>query len=147
MQQTARDRIFEELVTRYRRPLTGAAYHLCGDSEAARDLVQETLLDAYHELATLREPEKAGAWLFTGGTPPFWNNSTEIGDLHATIHANLARIACVLAGEQADEQTEILILSLVPCTYGNTFSRFDSRSDAYLRFVTRMQWMNGPSDC
>lgn len=65
MHQTAQDRIFEELVTRYRTKLTGAAYHLCGDSEAASDLVQDTLVDAYRGLASLREQEKAGAWLFT----------------------------------------------------------------------------------
>lgn len=62
---SAHDRIFEELVHRHRQALTGAAYHLCGDWEAACDLVQETLLDAYRGLATLRDPQKAVAWLFT----------------------------------------------------------------------------------
>jgi len=63
--QSSRDHIFEALVNRYRQPLTGAAYHLCGEWEAACDLVQETLLDAYRGLDSLRDPEKAGAWLFT----------------------------------------------------------------------------------
>lgn len=62
---SAHDRIFEEMVNRHRKGLTGAAYHLCGDWEAARDVVQETLVDAYRGLESLREPEKAGAWLYT----------------------------------------------------------------------------------
>ncbi len=59
-----RDRIFDALVIRYRQALTGAAYHLCGDREAALDLVQETLLDAYRGLSGLRDPQNAGAWLY-----------------------------------------------------------------------------------
>lgn len=55
---------FEDLVERYRRPLAAAAYHLCGDKDAAQDIVQETLLDAYRGFGGLREPEKAGAWLY-----------------------------------------------------------------------------------
>ena len=58
------DYTFESLVKQYRQPLTGAAYHLCGDREAAFDIVQETLVDAYRGFDGLREPEKAGAWLF-----------------------------------------------------------------------------------
>jgi RNA polymerase sigma-70 factor (ECF subfamily) len=62
---SAYDRIFEELVNRYRKTLTAAAYHLCDDWDAARDLVQDTLLDAYRSLESLRDQEKAGAWLYT----------------------------------------------------------------------------------
>jgi len=63
--ESAHDRIFEELVNRYRKTLTAAAYHLCDDWETARDLVQDTLLDAYRSLDSLRDREKVGAWLFT----------------------------------------------------------------------------------
>lgn len=55
---------FDDLVDRYRRQLTAAAYHLCGDRDAAQDIVQETLMDAYRGFDGLREPEKAGAWLY-----------------------------------------------------------------------------------
>jgi len=63
--QSAHDRIFEELVQRYRKTLTAAAYHLCDDWEAAHDLVQDTLLDAYRSLESLRDQEKGLAWLYT----------------------------------------------------------------------------------
>lgn len=55
---------FDSLVQRYRRPLAAAAYHLCGDQDTAQDIVQETLVDAYRGFDGLREPEKAGAWLY-----------------------------------------------------------------------------------
>lgn len=55
---------FESLVKRYRQPLTGAAYHLCGNREAAFDIVQETFVDAYKGFDKLRDPERAGAWLY-----------------------------------------------------------------------------------
>ncbi|MHB1461378.1 MAG: RNA polymerase sigma factor [Armatimonadota bacterium] len=55
---------FDGLAQQWRLPLTRAAYHLCGDREAAYDLVQETLLDAYQSIEKLREPEKLGAWLY-----------------------------------------------------------------------------------
>ncbi len=56
---------FDGHAQRWRLPLTRAAYHLCGDREAAYDLVQETLLDAYQGIEKLREREKLGAWLYT----------------------------------------------------------------------------------
>jgi RNA polymerase sigma-70 factor (ECF subfamily) len=56
---------FNKLVQCYREPLTRAAYHLCGDREAACDLVQETFIDAYKGYCHLRESEKAGTWLYT----------------------------------------------------------------------------------
>lgn len=55
---------FEEIVQRYRQQLTRVAYHLCGNREAALDIVQETFVDAYKGFAGLREPEKAGGWLY-----------------------------------------------------------------------------------
>lgn len=55
---------FEQLIRRYRRPLTAAAYHLCGDLDAAQDIVQETLMDAYRGFASLRDHERAGGWLY-----------------------------------------------------------------------------------
>jgi len=55
---------FDELIARYRRPLTAAAYHLCGDPEAAQDIVQETLLDACRGFAGLKDADRAGAWLY-----------------------------------------------------------------------------------
>ncbi len=56
--------IFDSLVEYYRQPLAAAAYHLCGDRDAAQDIVQDTLLDAYRGFDSLREPDRAGSWLY-----------------------------------------------------------------------------------
>ena len=55
---------FDSLVEHYRRPLTAAAYHLCGDRDLAQDIVQETFVDAYRGYGGLRDLEKAGPWLY-----------------------------------------------------------------------------------
>ena len=55
---------FDDLVAQYRRPLTAAALHLCGDREAAQDAVQETFLAAYQGFPQLRDTDRLGAWLF-----------------------------------------------------------------------------------
>lgn len=64
LMHTLLDLMFDSLVKRYRRSLTAAAYHLCGNPQAAEDIVQETFIDAYRGLEELHEPEKAGAWLY-----------------------------------------------------------------------------------
>jgi len=61
---SAADVTFDSLVQHYRRLLTNAAYHLCGDREAACDIVQETFVAAYAGFAGLRELENAGAWFY-----------------------------------------------------------------------------------
>ncbi len=63
--QNPSHREFELLVERYRQMMTSAAYHLCGDREAALDIVQDALIDAYRGFSGLRDIEKAGAWLYT----------------------------------------------------------------------------------
>lgn len=56
---------FDRLIEQYRKPMSAAAFHLCGDKDAAQDIVQETLLAAYRGRKSLRDPRKAGAWLYT----------------------------------------------------------------------------------
>ncbi len=56
---------FAELVRRYQAPLLASAYHLLGHAEDAQDLAQETFIEAFRRLATLREGEKLRGWLFT----------------------------------------------------------------------------------
>ena len=58
-------RKFDFLIDEFRLKLTKAAYHLCGDKDAALDLVQDTFIDAYKNFDSLKEPEKAPYWLYT----------------------------------------------------------------------------------
>lgn len=62
--QTSRDNIFNSLIEKYRQPLANAAYHLCGDREAAQDIVQDTLLAAYRNFDKLRDMDRVGSWLY-----------------------------------------------------------------------------------
>lgn len=41
------------------------AYRLCGEAEAAKDLVQETFLNAYRGLKDFRGESQASTWLYT----------------------------------------------------------------------------------
>lgn len=54
---------FGELVDGYRNMAYGLAYHLTGEFEAARDLAQESFIQAYLKLAQLNEAEKFAGWL------------------------------------------------------------------------------------
>ncbi len=55
---------FEELVRKYRQPLTASAYQIIGSVEDAQDLAQETLLDGYRRLPALRDGSKLRGWLY-----------------------------------------------------------------------------------
>lgn len=52
------------LVERYSAPLVAAAYARLGDREAARDLAQDALVEAYRRLGELLKPDRFGAWVY-----------------------------------------------------------------------------------
>jgi RNA polymerase sigma-70 factor, ECF subfamily len=57
-------RAFEQLVLRFRGPMAAYAYSLLRDRGHAEDAVQEALLLAHRDLATLRDPERFRQWLY-----------------------------------------------------------------------------------
>src|ERR1700738_4207054 len=56
---------FEELVRRTSRLVFARLYLETGDAHQAEDLLQETLLRAYHGLARLNHPATLRPWLLT----------------------------------------------------------------------------------
>ena len=56
---------FGELVLKYAGLVTGVAYSVCGDFARSEDVGQEVFLEAWKNLATLREPAKFSSWLCT----------------------------------------------------------------------------------
>lgn len=52
------------LVVAHHAPLYRYAYRLCGCAAEAEDLTQQAFLIAQRKLHQLREPERAGAWLY-----------------------------------------------------------------------------------
>jgi len=57
------DATFESWIQQYSRLLFGIAYWSTGAKSTAEDLTQETFFEAYKARDTLRDPERARAWL------------------------------------------------------------------------------------
>ena len=55
---------YEQWVADWSTDLYRLAYRLCGQAEVAEDLLQETFYHAWRSMHTLKEPERARAWLF-----------------------------------------------------------------------------------
>src|SRR6185295_135674 len=55
---------FEQLVERHLATAISAAYTVLSDNEAAKDCAQEAFLEAFKKLATLREKNKFGQWVY-----------------------------------------------------------------------------------
>lgn len=57
-------RAFEDLVSRYGDRLFGFGMRMCGEREDAQDVVQETFLQAFRSLESLKQPGALLSWLF-----------------------------------------------------------------------------------
>ena len=55
---------FEEFVRRYGGRILGFGMRVCGESEDAKDVAQDTLLKAFHALKDVQEPEALRSWLY-----------------------------------------------------------------------------------
>lgn len=56
---------FEMLVSQNAAMVTGVAYNKCGDFALSEDIAQEAFIEAWKNLATIREPEKFPGWICT----------------------------------------------------------------------------------
>ena len=56
---------FWQLVERFRADLVNQAFSILGCQQDAEDVAQESLCQAFQDLAQLREPEALGTWLRT----------------------------------------------------------------------------------
>ena len=55
---------FTLLVKKYRKHVHTLAWYKVGDFHIAEDITQETFLQVYRDLATLREPNRFPGWLY-----------------------------------------------------------------------------------
>jgi RNA polymerase sigma-70 factor (ECF subfamily) len=55
---------FDQLVARYGDRLFAYGMRVCGEREDARDVFQDTLLQAFRSLKTLKEPQAMRSWLY-----------------------------------------------------------------------------------
>ena len=63
MDAEGRRELFESLVQNEAAGLYRLAYRLCGDRDGAEDLVQESYVEAWRSIETLRDARAARAWL------------------------------------------------------------------------------------
>lgn len=56
---------WKTLFRRYRLPLYVYGFELLRDEQASLDLVQETFISAFRHIASLRDDQKFGGWLFS----------------------------------------------------------------------------------
>ncbi len=62
--QAGDDAAFEELITRHKKSLYGAIYHMTSNHEDASDLLQDTLMRAYKALPKFRSDAKFSTWVY-----------------------------------------------------------------------------------
>lgn len=55
---------FEEFVNRYGERILGFGMRVCGEPEDAKDVMQETLIQAYRSLKGLQHPGAIRSWLY-----------------------------------------------------------------------------------
>jgi len=55
---------FDRFVERYGERIFGFGMRVCGEREDARDIAQETLLQAFRSLKNLKEPKAIRTWLY-----------------------------------------------------------------------------------
>jgi RNA polymerase sigma-70 factor (ECF subfamily) len=55
---------FDRLMERYGDRIFGFGMRVCGEREDARDVMQETLLQAFRSLRSLKEPQALRSWLY-----------------------------------------------------------------------------------
>src|SRR5213596_3222695 len=58
-------RAFEELVDKYKRPVTNAIYRTLGDATEAEDLAQNVFVQVYKSARRYERTAKFSTWLFT----------------------------------------------------------------------------------
>ena len=61
---TGDETAFTMLVNKYRKHVHTLAWHKVGDFHIAEDITQETFLQVYRDLATLKEPDRFPGWLY-----------------------------------------------------------------------------------
>ena len=62
--QAGDDTAYEELISRHKRSLYGAIYHMTSNQEDAFDLLQETFIRAYRALPHFRNDAKFSTWIY-----------------------------------------------------------------------------------
>ena len=106
---------FEELVRKYQREIYNLACRLVHDSEEAKDLAQQTFLQAYVHLRAFRHQAQFRTWLFRIAINQCYNflkSKKKFGDPVDTQELNLAEEGNPQDGLMASEERSRLYAAL-----------------------------------
>lgn len=82
---------FEELISLTQSSLYYKAYSITGSEQDAQDIVQESYINAYQKLDTLKEPEKFYSWMMTLVTNKAKDLLKSSNRIHNTVFADLEK--------------------------------------------------------
>lgn len=116
---------FAEIVERYQSPIAGYLYHLTGDYEIARDITQDTFIQAFKSLLKLKDTILFKSWLYGIATNkalqyrrrkkiitfiPLDNFKTDIPDSHNPIEIHDKKIMIEKTLLQIPEKLRVCML-------------------------------------
>lgn len=96
-------RDFEELLDRYEAKIFNAIYRLVGDYEEARDLTQETFIQAFKALPTFRGESQIYTWLYRIAVNRSKNRLKQMQRWNQVVSDSLDQPALTEEGEVARE--------------------------------------------
>ncbi len=108
------DTAFSALVRKYQRSVHALAWRKIGDFHIAEDITQDTLLKAYQNLSTLKEPQRFASWLYviTANQCKAWlrKNQKWTQSLEGTSRAQLEKATyseyVIAENERITEETQ-----------------------------------------
>ncbi len=111
---------FGELVLRYRERVVNLVYRMCGESEAAQDMAQETFIRAWNHLPNYRPRSAFISWLYriaTNATLDMLRRERETVDVNdLPLAASGMSVEATLEAKDRAELVRQAVLSLPPAS-------------------------------
>ena len=132
------DTAFSALVKKYQRSVHALAWRKIGDFHIAEDITQDTFLQAYQRLSTLKEPQRFASWLYVIAANYCQNVAPEETFVNAVVGKHKQRAIrksdlfwTCYRGKRADNRQNHSARSLRSCL--RSYKRVNARSS---RFIT-----------
>ena len=100
---------FDELVRRFRGAVIAVAEQMLGSREAAEDLAQEALLQAFKALPQLEDPAKFASWLYAITRRRAWRVGAQERRCRPTEASTLDRLLLAHSSELSVHPVQTLI--------------------------------------
>ena len=102
------DEAFSTLVQKYRKSVHALAWRKVGDFHFAEEITQDTFLQVYKKLATLRNPNQFAGWLYviTNRLCKNWHRRNKLAAMQSLENTNYSEIDEFSYGSYESEQRE-----------------------------------------